>query len=96
MFWQDFNKKKPTENGWYLCTVEVPNQQRYVMELYWYNETKQFRDNRRQNVFDLYRVEAIGKKILHADPLCNRTADVVAWKKLPKKYMKGFVKEEWW
>lgn len=49
--WKLFKKKKPKENGWYLCTVEVPGQQRYVMDLYWYNETQRFIDNRRQSIF---------------------------------------------
>ena len=49
MFWKLFKNKKPTKNGWYQCTVEVPNQQRYVMDLYWDNKSQKFKDNRRQN-----------------------------------------------
>ena len=94
MFWKDFKKEKPTQNGWYLCTVEVPGFQRYAMDLFWYNETQQFRDNRRQNVFDLYEVKSHTGARLHADNLCNRTKNVVAWKKLPRKYMKGFMMED--
>jgi hypothetical protein len=28
--WKRFNKTKPKEKGWYLCTVEVKGFQRYV------------------------------------------------------------------
>lgn len=90
--WKRFDKKKPRKNGWYTCTVEVPRQQRYVMDLYWYNETQSFRDNRRQNVYDSYDVYNYQHEKMCSDRLCDRTSNVVAWRKRPKTYMRGFVK----
>ena len=92
--WKRFDRKKPKKNGWYTCTVEVPNQQRYVMDLFWYNQTQQFRDNRRQDVYDVYEVYNYDGKKMHADKLCNRTNNVIAWKKRPRVYMKGFIKSD--
>ena len=94
MFWKVFKDKKPIKNGWYQCIVEVPNQQRYVMDLYWYNEKQQFRDNRRQNVYDTYNVLNYKNEKMYTEKLCDRTENVVAWRKIPKAYMKGFVKEQ--
>ena len=94
MFWNRFDKKKPKKDGWYICTVEVKNQQRYVMDLYWYSDRQQFRDNRRQNVFDVYNVFNFENKELHSENLCNRTDGVIAWRKQPRTYMKGFVEKE--
>ena len=97
--WKNFKKKKPKKNGWYICTVEVPGQQRYVMDLYWYGQVGRFKDNRRQTVFNDYSVygynDETGKcdKLLGSERLCDRTENVVAWKKNPKPYMKGFIKE---
>lgn len=98
--WRLFKKKKPKKNGWYICTVEVPGQQRYVMDLYWYSQTQRFRDNRRQSVFDVYDVYGYNDdtktqdKKLYTENLCDRTENVIAWRNPPKTYMKGFVKEE--
>lgn len=98
--WHKFPKNKPKKNGWYQCTVEVPGQQRYVMDLYWYGKPEKFRDNRRQDVFNSYDVYGYNDethecdKKLYTIPLCDRTESVVAWKKMPRTYMRGFVKEE--
>lgn len=102
MFWKLFSKKKPKKNGWYLCTVEVPGQQRYIMDLYWYGELERFKDNRRQNVFDTHKVFTQnpftpGQYIeyrLYTEHLCDRTDNVIAWRKLPKTYMRGFVETD--
>ena len=99
--WHVFKKKKPKKEGWYQCTVEVPGQQRYVMDLYWYNRLGgRFRDNRRQNVFDSYIVYGYNDETrelnlrLYTEPLCDRTEGVIAWRKLPRTYMRGFRKEK--
>ena len=92
--WNEFPRKKPKKNGWYQCTVEVPGQQRYVMDLYWYGETGRFIDNRRQNVFDTYKVYGCDGKQLTTIPLCDRTTRVKAWCNMPDVYMIGFIKEE--
>lgn len=96
MFWRLFKDKKPKKNGWYQCTVEISGQQRYVMDLYWYGELQRFKDNRRQSVFSDYDVYAYNDttyeydKPVNTNSLCDRTDDVVAWRKMPKPYMKGF------
>lgn len=105
MRWKRFDKNKPKtyprKNGWYQCTVEVDGQQRYVMDLYWYVDARKFKDNRRQDVFNTYEVmitkfdDGIGEyseRVYTAD-ICDRTDSVVAWRKMPKPYMKGFVKK---
>ena len=95
MFWKKFSKRKPKEKGWYITTVEVKGSQRYTMVLYWYPDKGRWIDNIRQNVFDVYDVYGYSngstKKIkLNTIQLCDRTDDVIAWKKLPKTYMSGF------
>lgn len=90
--WRSFNKSKPKEKGWYLCTVEVKNQQRYVMNLYWYPDEQKFIDNIRQNVCEIYYIKSeITGERLH-DIGQDRTDSVITWRKNPKPYMKGFIK----
>lgn len=105
-FWKKFDTSHhQTKEGWYLCTVEVKNQQRYVMNLFWYNNKYSayggyFKDNLRQHIFDVYEVYGYDdnspdkKKLLNTCDLCNRTDDVVYYKKIQKACMKGFVKDE--
>lgn len=94
--WRVFGKEKPKKDGWYICTVEVPRMQRYVMDLYWYGKNQRFKDNRKQLVFSDYDVYAYNDvtheydKPINTDSLCDRTENVIAWKKSPKPYMKGF------
>lgn len=98
--WREFPKEKPKKDGWYQCTVEVPNQQRYVMDLYWYGEVQRFKDNRRQQIFSEYDVYGYNDvtheydKPLNTNSLCDRTDNVVAWKQMPNPYMIGFVEEK--
>ena len=82
--WRPFPKVTPTEKGWYIVTVEVKGQQRYVRELYWYPDKQVFWDNIRQSDDDIYNIKRDN----------NKTSLVVAWKKEPKTYMKGFVKDD--
>lgn len=90
--WKVFNKEKPKEDGWYATTVEVKGQQRYVMSLYWNCKTQKFIDNIRQNVCEVYTVlDYKGDRLFDIGQ--DRTEGVVAWRKIPKAYMKGFVKE---
>ena len=74
-------------------TIEVPGQQRYVMDLYWYCDRQVFRDNRVQRVFGTYQVLNYKGERIYRDDLCDRTDGVVAWRKIPRTYMRGFVKE---
>lgn len=56
--WILFHKKKPTQAGWYLCTVEQGS--RFLMLLYWdYSDGSgygRFIDPVRKSVFDTYEV----------------------------------------
>jgi hypothetical protein len=88
--WNIFPKVKPTEQDWYQCTIEVPNQQRYIMNLYWYPSTERFIDNIRKNVCETYDVIGYSGKKLD-DIGQDRTNNVITWTKLPKPYMDGFV-----
>ena len=92
--WRKFSKRRPRKAGWYQCTVEVKNQQRYVMDLYWYPYLQRFKDNRRQSIFDEYTVIDCDGNQMTAFNLCDRTDSVIAWRKMPKPYMRGFVKKE--
>ena len=91
--WKKFPKHKPKEERWYACTIEVPHQQRYVLNLFW--EDGKFMDHHRQWVFDAYKVyngaDTYNTFRLKSCELCDRTDDVVYWKKIPKPNMKGFV-----
>ena len=105
IFWRKFNKFRvptwPGKDGWYQCTVEVDGQQRYVMDLYWYKKARKWKDNRRQDVFNSYEVlvdkydPEIGdySERLYTEDIVDRTDDVIAWRKLPKVYMKGFIRK---
>ena len=94
MFWKNFSDRHPEEKGWYMTTVEVKGQQRYTMTLYWYPEIGKWIDNTRQDVFDTYYVNNYCGQRLHTTSLCDRTDDVVAWRKIPRPYMNGFRKED--
>lgn len=97
--WRPFERIKPKTKGWYACTVEVHRTQRYVMNLFWNPISGRWKDNIRQNVFDSYKVYGYNEetkkedKLLTTSGLCDRTVDVVAWKNIPKTYMKGFIKD---
>ncbi len=90
--WKNFSKRRPKEKGWYMCTVEVKNFQRYTMSLYWYPNKQKFIDNIRANVCETYEVMGCGGNRLF-DIGQDRTEDVIAWRKIPKPYMKGFIKK---
>jgi hypothetical protein len=92
--WKQFPKHKPYQKGWYCCTVEVKNQQRYIMDLYWYPNIKNgvFYDNIRLNVCETYTVLGCNGTRL-TDIGHDRTSDVVAFKKIHRPYMKGFIKD---
>ena len=89
MFWKRFDKKKPKENGWYQCTVDMDGL-RFVTDLYW--KDGRFRDNDRQDVFDTYDVYEYNystheyDRSISTDQYCDLTKFVIAWKKLPKPY----------
>lgn len=94
MFWKSFPKHKPKEDGWYLCSITFEfspgRAQSYVMDLYWYSDRQKFIDNRRQHIFDTYNVLSCDGTVMHTEKsLCDRTAEVTGWRKVPKYYVKG-------
>ena len=91
--WRLFSKHKPKRKGWYVTTVEVKNQQRYTMCLYWYPDKQKFIDNIRANVCELYTVTGYSGERLF-DIGQDRTKNVIAWRPISKPYMKGFIYKE--
>lgn len=83
--WRKYPKRKPKEDGWYLCTVP------YTVRVFHYDVRKdKWTDTSRQHVFDGYVVykccrAPIQENRVYTDGLCERD-DVVAWKKLPREY----------
>lgn len=90
MEWKKFSEEKPTENGWYLVTVDHSTDKKCfrVMSLYWNGEA--FKDNLRLHVFYCYHVMSIdphyGMQRIHGDRSCDRTEEVIAWAELPEPY----------
>lgn len=106
--WKPYPKYKPTKRGWYQCTVvygEHENQS-YVMDLFYIPTLDAWKDNRRQDVFNIYSVFSsqtifgpdsdiiTEKEKITSDDLCYRD-NVVAFKELPKVYkVPKSIKEE--
>ena len=88
--WRTYPRWRPKSDGFYLCTVRgIEGMDDYVLILYYSCRSNTWIDIRRQKVFDgyvVYRVcrAAIPENHVSTDSLCDRTDDVVAWKKLPK------------
>lgn len=65
--------------------------QAYVMDLFWDEKTLRWKDNRRLDVYNTYKVYGyndethLNDKRIYKDNVCFRD-DVVAFKKLPKIY----------
>lgn len=88
--WRKFPKWKPKVEGYYLCTI-YSDDIFYATRLY-YKDGK-WTNNDRLAVFRGYNVykvcrAPIEENHLYSDGLCDRTDDVVAWKKIPKEYRK--------
>ena len=90
--WRPYPMWLPKKDGWYRCTVGSfdADIERKVMDLYFDVSTESWRDNRRQQVFDGYKVYKSGREALeynrmYSDSLCVRN-DVVAWKKIEKPH----------
>lgn len=86
--WRAYPKRKPTADGFYLCTIGLKGNA-YVLRL-WYNARfDTWSDKRLQKVFDRYAVFLSAKATTEAnrvytDELCDRTKEVIAWKKVPR------------
>lgn len=91
--WKPYPKYKPKKRGWYICSIRYGNdpEQAYVMDLFWDDEVEKWKDNRRIDVYDTYKVygyndeTGLMDKQIHQDHLCRRN-DVIGFKKLPDVY----------
>lgn len=83
-------KKRPKEEGRYLCTVLFDDIKTVtVMDLHYIPWKDQWLDRRRQLVFDGYKVfqsnrAAIEDNRVYGDSLCDLSLAVVAWKNMPE------------
>ena len=90
--WRQYPKRKPKEKGYYLCTVKMGDDDGYVLKLFYNPKHDRWSDIRRQKLFDGYVVykvcrAPIEENRVYTDGLCDRTDDVVAWKKLSDPYI---------
>ena len=90
-FWRKYPKRRPKEDGYYLCTIGMEGDP-YLLKLFYSTRKNKWIDIRRQNVFDGYVVykvcrAPIEENRVYTDGLCDRTEEVIAWKKLPKTYI---------
>ena len=91
-FWKRYPRRKPKGSGFYLCTIGIGEEEGYILKLFYSVKEDKWIDIRRQKVFDGYVVykvcrAPIEENRVYKDGLCDRTDDVVAWKKLPKAYL---------
>lgn len=88
--WIPVNERKPIDNGWYQCTVKDYHK---VIDLYF--KDGKWLDNRRINMFEVYRIYGYGhsnqEHLLNYDEFddFNWTDNVVAWMPLPEPYKRG-------
>ena len=90
-FWRRYPRRKPKESGFYLCTIQM-DEDRYLLILFYSANKDKWIDIRRQKVFDGYVVykvcrAPIEENRVYTDGLCDRTEEVIAWKRLPKIYV---------
>lgn len=83
--WRPYPLLKPKKDGWYTVTLSNGT----VMDLYFIEWANRWMDNRRQSVFDGYKVYHSGRATIeenrvYNDGLCNRTSEVVVWKNISK------------
>ena len=91
--WNPYPRNKPKKRGWYICSIRYGENpcQDYVMDLFWDEKIEQWKDNRRLDVYNTYKVYGYNNetrledKRIYKDNVCFRT-DVIAFKKLPKIY----------
>lgn len=92
-FWKKYPDRKPDSSGYYWCSVakwDGEDREIFIgMVLYYNKSTDKWIDVSRQSVFDgyfVYKTEVksdwdIGEA---TDYLCDKTEDVVAWKRVPR------------
>lgn len=88
--WRPYPLLKPKTDGWYSVSLFDGT----VMDLEYISWSNRWMDSRRQSVFNGYKVyksgrAAIDENRVFDDKLCNRTSEVVAWRKIGLPYC-------WW
>ena len=58
--WKPYPKHRPKKRGWYICSIRYGEdpRQAYVMDLFWDEKTEQWKDNRRLDVYNTYKVSS--------------------------------------
>lgn len=89
--WKPYPKKKPKENGYYLCTIAYDDHA-YIAKLHYDVKTDVWTNRERQSVFDGYKVfktcrEPITENRVFTDSLCKPGHVVIAFRRLPKTYV---------
>lgn len=88
-YWRNYPRRKPKEDGFYLCTIDMGGGIHVVKQL-WYNaRTGSWINKERLSVFEGYAVfkhcrATIEENHVYTDSLCDRTEDIVHWRMLPK------------
>ena len=89
--WRKYPRWKPRKEGYYLCTIKTDMETgySYVTRLFYDKIHDKWVNNDRLSVFSGYNVykvcrAPIEENRVFGDGLCDRTDDVVYWKKLPK------------
>lgn len=88
-YWRSYPRRKPKEDGSYLCTVDMGGGVCLVRQL-WYNvRTDKWVNKDRLSVFDGYVAykpcrATIEENRVYKDSLCDRTDEVIYWRMLPK------------
>lgn len=87
-FWRRYPRRKPKEDGWYLCTIEHDFGKGLIV--LFYDTRGRWENTCRQSVFNGYQVYKVCRvpneeNRVWTDGLCE-PENVVAWKKLPKEY----------
>ena len=76
-FWRRYPRRKPKEDGFYLCTIPMGTTDGYVRKLMYSTRTDKWTDIYRQKVFDGYVVykvcrAPIDENRVRTDGMCDR------------------------
>lgn len=88
-YWRNYPKRKPKEDGLYLCAVDMGGGI-YLVKQLWYNtRMDKWINKERLSVFEGYMVykhcrATIEENHVYSDSLCERTDEVVQWRMMPK------------
>lgn len=99
--WRKYPNTKPRKSGWYICTVEIPNKERYTMELYYEKISDNFIDKKGVKMAEIFFDKSIAnsykyQRDIFRQYVTNKTSLVKYWKKVSKPKLTGFklIKED--